>query len=271
MFNNAILAFCHIPKTAGTSANLMLRRYFGANLMAARHRPNSKQTYLYNDLAADAPQFKKLRCISGHCLKPFVDFREFESRLKWFTFLRDPVKRFISHYVHQQTGDFERHKLGLNEWAEKFDRGNAQVQWIAGEEDLEAAKQIIDEKFAFVGNVKDFGGSIQEFAELMNLESFNTYIPRQQMTIRDTSIRDEILNNFDKYSATIERNTELDQRLMDHVATRNWNSDSKVQVTSSDPPSLFRKVGFRIRIAQFQVKDKLIYGPFVKRSQNPSN
>lgn len=77
--------------------------------MAARSRTGSRSIYLYQDLKKDARLFRRLKCITGHGLKPFVDFREYESRLRWFTFLRDPKKRFISHYIHQQTSDVDHY------------------------------------------------------------------------------------------------------------------------------------------------------------------
>ena len=167
--------------------------------MAARHRVGSASTYRYEDLVADAKIFPTLACITGHSLKPFIDFREFEPRLKWFTFLRDPVKRFISHYVHQRTSGIERYQMDLNQWAATFNRTNTQVQWVAGECDLDAAQQILEEKFSFVGFTETFEKSMTAFVNEFKLSDLNCEIRKRLMTGRDNRIRDEILEHFDRY------------------------------------------------------------------------
>ena len=51
--SNKILAFSHIPKTAGTSFNHLLRRHFGSSLMAARPRKGASALYRCSDFLKD--------------------------------------------------------------------------------------------------------------------------------------------------------------------------------------------------------------------------
>jgi hypothetical protein len=264
-----ILAFCHIPKTAGTSANQMLRRHFGATLMSARTRIGAGTTYRYEDLAKDIKIYPNLRCITGHPMKPFVDFHEFGARLKWFTFLRDPVQRLVSHYVHQQTNQMHQYKMGFHQWADKFDRANLQVQWIAGEQDVEAAKQIIEEKFAFVGFVEHFSESLRQFAISFGLKEFCIQSSKRRMVARDTSLRDKILGELDSYQETLDANTALDQQLIEFIRKRNQEcqpaNHHPIERSENLAPSAFQSAIFQVRLTQFRLKDKFTYARFVKQ------
>ena len=69
--------------------------------------------------------YKKLHCISAHAIKPFIDYSKYSNdRLAWFTIIRNPIKRYISQYIHQYTGKLEQYKIPIDEWAKKFNRKN---------------------------------------------------------------------------------------------------------------------------------------------------
>ena len=226
-----MIVFSHIPKTAGTSFNTMLRRYFGSSLMAARYRANSGGTlYRYEDLKYDAKLYSNLKCLSGHGLKPFHHFKEFEQQMKWYTFLREPTSRFVSHYVHQRTSGNADFEIGLREWAGKFDRQNWCVRMIAGEEDVEAAKQILEEKFYFVGLVEEFATSVVRFCQCFDLPDFDSRIPKPKMVARSKAVKKEIECNLDQYRDLIAEQNFLDKKLYEFVHSRFWNGDASANV-----------------------------------------
>lgn len=264
---NKILAFSHIPKSAGTTFNLMLRRYFGSRLLAARYRRAAlkSRAYRQQDLDRDIILFPRLKCISGHSLKPFEDFGKLEQRMAWFTFLREPVDRFFSHYVHQQTSNECQFHLPLRAWAGKFDRRDWCVKMIAGERDLEAAKQILDEKFKFIGIVEKFQESTELFAKRFNLKRFATTAPPRQMVTRDPALKARLLRERESAQDVLEANTSLDQQLYDYAVTTLWPRQKR-QIASQTIVSQTPLPNWRhsLNLHAFQAKDKLVYGPYTR-------
>ena len=143
-YSDRILVFSHIPKTAGTTLNYLLRRRFGMNLLAAKVRKDSGDiAYRPVDLKMDLAIYRHCQCLSGHGLKPYVNFQEFQDKLRWFTFVRRPADRFLSLYIHQFTSGKPQFKLDFIDWAKKFKRDNGMVRMIAGEANIAKAKDIL--------------------------------------------------------------------------------------------------------------------------------
>lgn len=266
-YDEPILAFAHIPKTAGTTLTLLLRQHFGTRLMSAKCRPSSRwNSYRYVDLLTDLRVYSQVRCIAGHALKPFEDFREFNTRLQWFTFIREPYSRFISHYVHQQTGKYDSHKLDLNAWAKKFQRGNWMTRMIAGEEDVEAAKQIIMEKRILICLTDRFEESLELLCRAYKLPCFNTNSSRRLMVTRSNALKEQIKANYTTYQETVESNNTLDKQLYNYARTEIWPKQQEEfeQTESLTKPANQNSASQLYNRIAYQVKDKLIYTPFVR-------
>ena len=100
-------AFVHIEKTAGTTLHSILRRSFGTGHCDIR-LPFSKRGPVDSDNrnvvdAADLKRVKRiyrsLRGISGHDVKPYSNLELECPEIRYFTFLRDPRRRFLSHFL----------------------------------------------------------------------------------------------------------------------------------------------------------------------------
>ncbi len=261
-----IIAFSHIPKTAGTSFNHMIRRYFGQQLISARPRSGTPgATYRKEDLDNDHQIYKNPRCISGHCLKPFVDFKEHADRLMWFTFLREPEKRLLSQFVHQQTSNVKVHKMDFPAWCKRFHRKDWLVKWIAGEHDLNAAQQILAEKFSAIGLVEHFDDSVKIFKRVFQLTGFVTTPPKQKMTIRDPTIKQEIIEKRESFKDLLEEQTELDRKLYDHVCQNTWKLQAEIlsneNVIPGKPQS---KISQLTNLLRFEYKDRVSYRRLAK-------
>jgi hypothetical protein len=262
----SILMFSHIPKTAGTTFNVLLRSYFGSSLLAARVRKDAQwATYRYADLAKDIRIYPGVRCITGHGVKPFEDFGEFNGRLQWFTFLRDPVARFVSHYVHQQTGDHPQFRMSLADWARRFKRRNWCVRMIAGEEDLPAAKQILKERFSFVGLVEQFDLSVRLFRQVFQLADFSGSYLKPRTVSRNPKLRDDVLAATAEHEAVIQENTDLDRQLYEFVVAEIWQPQVERfggESRSETPPARSHWSN-RANYLLWAAKDRMIYQPFV--------
>ena len=138
-----ILAFIHIPKAAGSTVTHILRSKFGLN----HCRVISKdEVYKPKDLIFDQKIYPRLQSISGHQLRPHINFGSFEEQLFWFVMLREPVERFISQYKWWRHTN--NSKISFEKWCEikgkKF--ADFQVKWLAGESNVEKAIEILDRK-----------------------------------------------------------------------------------------------------------------------------
>ena len=268
-FDGKILAFSHIPKTAGSSINYLLRRYFGSSLMAVRSRKGQNSPYQFSDFVEDSGIYPKLSCISGHPLKPFVDFGLHERNFNWFTFFRDPEKRFISHYIHQQTGNESEYKMDLARWAKKYNRSNIQVRWIAGEEDLEAAKQILDAKFQIIGITEEFEESVAQLRDFNRLFGFSCCLKKRKMVARSHEIR-KATESDSGYNQIIEDNNALDRELYSYALDRFSDQSKKIKQLNDNlvkeirPRRELKFLEHWFNLFSFQLRDKIQYAPSVR-------
>mgnify|MGYP001262791252 CR=1 FL=1 len=249
-----MIAFTHIPKTAGTTLNYIFQKNFGGNLISVIHRKGSN--YTYSALKNDSILYKHANCISGHSLKPFIDYKEYNSKLEWITFLRDPIKRFVSQYIHQQTGNLSNYKMGVEEWAAKYARSNWQVKWIAGEEDLEAAKQIINERFKFIGITEKFDESLEILSSVFNLD---VSYSKPKMVVRDNELKNSLL--LDKKHSLFEEQNELDIKLYNYVLEKYYPNQLEL-LNKKREPFFLSKGEETINLLMYKAKRNLIYRPF---------
>jgi hypothetical protein len=95
---SAVLVSVHVPKCAGTSVRLYLKKALGAahrDLYADRASLVYAEDYLATEVLADLT----VRSLSSHfirCFPPALAGR----RLLYVTFLRDPIEHFLSYYSY---------------------------------------------------------------------------------------------------------------------------------------------------------------------------
>ncbi len=147
-----MLAHVHIQKTAGQTIRAILRKNFGP-----AHCDLSKD---YGDLEQDwkwtVRCYRRLKSIAGHAVKPTPAFEKHFPEARYYTFLRDPLRRCISHYQFMlQSGV----RCGpFREWAES--NADHQTRMIAGEPDADKAIEVLETKIGFVGLVERFDESL---------------------------------------------------------------------------------------------------------------
>ncbi len=103
----SLIVFLHIPKTAGTSFSHLLKRKFKPESIAQIYAPAECARPL-TDHAARIES--SIDCISGH-----IDYgiHQYLSRdCEYFSMLRDPVSRVLSHYHFTRSKDAKTHPLG---------------------------------------------------------------------------------------------------------------------------------------------------------------
>lgn len=258
------VVFSHIPKTAGTSLNFMLDRYFGSSHLRVIYRKGTeKATYRPQDLRKDLLVCPQAQLIAGHSLKPFVDFEEFSEKLEWFTFFRNPVDRYISHYVHQQTNS-KRPRMDLYAWSKRYNRHNWCVRMIAGEEDLGKAKEFLESKFKFIGLTESFDDSVKMLKAAFNWEKFDVKLPQQKMIGRSNAIKDEIKDNRSKYDDFLHEQNALDIELYDYFIKHLWQKQ-RAALLSSDQgnEACLSEAKHKRNLLLNKMSRNLIYRPYV--------
>jgi hypothetical protein len=95
-------------------------------------------------------------------MRPYIDFGEHEKNMAWFTFFREPTKRFVSHYLHDYkwTNHFSlnSHKVMKNssiiEWDKFYNFSNYQTRFIAGENNFDKAVELLEKKDRMGGSYR---------------------------------------------------------------------------------------------------------------------
>ncbi len=165
-------AFIHIPKTAGSTVRRVLRASFGprhCDLRPPLHKRTAHEWLEGVDLRRVRKIYPSLAGICGHRVTCFTDLGDEEPRLRFFTFLRHPYRRFASNFFHcmrrrldQCTArDFQRFcALPM--------RRNVQTQWLGGSEDPDDAIAAMESNIEFVGLTERFDESFVMMAQWLN-------------------------------------------------------------------------------------------------------
>lgn len=158
-------AFVHIEKTAGRTVRAVLLRSFGAGHCEIRtpydRRTAETDEHRVHVTAADLRKVRRvyrgLRGIAGHNVKPYSDLDDEVPGVRYFTFLRDPVKRYLSHFKNRARAygraDFER-------WASASWTHDWQTRMIAGERSAQKVIDLLATRVGFVGLTETFDESL---------------------------------------------------------------------------------------------------------------
>jgi hypothetical protein len=107
-----------------------------------------------------------IRCVAGHAVVPHAGLQNAPD-LQFITLLRDPVKRAASQYRFwvQRMGS----SMSPEEYLAHPASANLQVRKIAGREDADLARRIIERHFMLVGTVEQFDEFIVLLADHVGL------------------------------------------------------------------------------------------------------
>ncbi|HEY1288709.1 MAG TPA: sulfotransferase family 2 domain-containing protein [Burkholderiales bacterium] len=184
-----LIAFLHIPKTAGTTLNSVLAREYGPDesyeiMMRGMAWILPEQPIIRRRLLSFSKVLRlrtavrthpRLRLVHGHFDLSIA--RHLPADTRFFTLLRDPVERAISHYYHYRRRAIDRlHPVAMRatlaEWVSAcglVEMDNGQTRRLAGEMNLacgrvtpamleRAASRLA--KFAVVGLTERFDQSL---------------------------------------------------------------------------------------------------------------
>jgi hypothetical protein len=151
--NTSPLRFLHIPKTAGTSMNVFLDRFYPPESMFVFNSSKPIESSLAKLRSMDPVARRSIKLFRGHA--PLVVGEADVDAARTFTFLRDPVDRVVSfcHHLAEGKGKSHMFSTSASEFPEKDFELNAflnsgepelenlQTRMLVGEEDYLSLRQ----------------------------------------------------------------------------------------------------------------------------------
>jgi hypothetical protein len=176
--------FSHLHKAAGTTANLVLRRTFGLRHLDVS--PAKGYMYTKSDFMADLSKHLRPHSIAGHGLRPHIDYGHLERKMEWYTIIRKPLDRCISHYQHQVE------KMGkevpFDKWIQDKRHRNWMVYFYGGGDSLQAAIDAIEKKNV---RVIDIAGGLEAGMQTLFAGQLK-WTKTVRNPAKSTAIRDKI-------------------------------------------------------------------------------
>lgn len=179
--NNIDIVSIHIPKTAGTSFRNILKSHFGDNAVVRLDiKPGKKLVLLENQLLESEKLSEEIKIIHGHMyFKDIANIFELHKKVKYITWLRDPVERVISNYFYLKSRleeELDEESKGLNilskmqrtliEYARDNVNRNRMSKFLKGAE---------ISKFDFVGIMEHYNQDLDYFAELIGIKEIHNF------------------------------------------------------------------------------------------------
>jgi len=263
--------FLHIPKTGGvTFHNILTNQYrFEKHFLC-----KLKELAKWNDLSA----IEKLKyaVVKGHF--PFGGEHFYPGKCTYFTFLRDPAKRIVSHYQHIKSTpshklfskvnhpEYSLAKFLQNGDALLFD--NCFVRFLSGahqkkwgeinESDLALAIENFDKYFAHFGLVEEYDKSLLMLTYELGWKtpyyvSLNKSKPESKFAIDQET--ETLITRFSKY----------DKILWEHAQSKFYLKVEKYKTQLEHDLEDFRQKNKRnlfIRTFYYGLKDKIFRKPF---------
>lgn len=202
-----MLAHVHIGKTAGQTIRAILRKNFGP----AHCDLFKDDGDLERDWKWTGRCYPRLRSIAGHGVKPTPTFDRYFPRARYYTFLRDPFKRCLSHYQFAlQAGG---HRVPFREWIEA--NADYQTRMIAGEPNAEKAIEVIETRIGFVGLVERFNESLLLWKQWTGIRPLDVGYSSVNVA-RSNAVKAKILSD-DEAEEAIRDATGQDEKLYRYV------------------------------------------------------
>lgn len=219
--------------------------------------------------------YRNIAVLSGHTVYPYLDYGEYGRDMHWITYLREPAEVLVSSYVHQFTSNQATHgkfRLDFAEWCRVFPRRNRQTKWIAGCQSFETAKQILREKFRFVGLVERFDEGLLVMRNELGLPDLDLRY-RPKMITRDQALKKQLLND-PGIKELIGGLVDLDQPLYDYVQdelyptyvekyleTQNLCQDV---IEFQSKCEKYHESSLNAGLWAYRLKNRLLYKPFIR-------
>lgn len=176
-----MLCLVHIPKTGGTSLNDCLRRTFGRHYLEVEPWIDIRRCIGPADLRLLRTRMPWVRHISSHYVRAYSGLETVAPDIQYITWLREPQACYRSTYNHAR---YRNYRFGsVPEFLAYRAWHNRQTKFIAGEANLEKAKELLTQRFAFVGLTERMDESIRLMRVLLAASLPPLLAPIRRMNI----------------------------------------------------------------------------------------
>lgn len=191
------LYFVHVERAGGTTLHRLIQHTFPTYLPLrpwwcwANEPENSIGA---EELSALVRWLPGIAGVGGHTTRPWLDCEHVTRRdVMRFTFLRDPIARYMSHFNYQRVR-MDR-PWTIDQFLDEERFSNYHTKRFAGRFDLEAAKQALDESFDFVGLTDHFDKSLLLLRQELGQPEISVQYERQNALPEDRLIRFDDLDD----------------------------------------------------------------------------
>ncbi len=252
-------------KTAGTSLNKQLIEHFGSRMHIVPEGLKMDDDYYGSEeLQADLEKAPAdLALIAGHPLRPHIDFGPLEDRMEWFTLLRQPEKRYVSHYLHDYkwTGEFSYSRYrnmknhSIVEWEKVEGYANYQTRFIAGEPNYDKAVEILENKFSWVAITEEYEAALHSFRQFFGLEGFRFEVLQSNTSLAAKQLKESV---FARHGDFIAEKNQVDLRLYDYVAGEIWPR-FRVEPPAAAGMGRKNRLVSLVNMLRYQLNRQLVY------------
>lgn len=204
------IIFVHIPKTGGITFKNMLISNYKESEVVKWQKPECNRTI--EELHGFISQGKPL--IMGHIDFSLLNQQAFDD-YKLICFLRNPIDRTISHYVHFQTSKLEEHQpykdMPFEEFLQTYAARNWQCQFLSKHKGLASSVDNVDamlkealknleENIFFCGITEEYDESVIYLRDKIGLTKTKY---KYKNRTRKPDLTDELKLNFKKEIAAV--------------------------------------------------------------------
>lgn len=264
LINMAVIAFVHIEKTAGKAVRHQLRREFGIKHCDVKRWRKDADYFSAAGLRRLLRVYPALRSIAGHSIKAYSDLKTGFPDLRYYTFLRDPIRRCISHYQYRvNLGSI---KCSFEDWIRDEANHNWQVRTLVGVPDLDRALRMIEHDISFVGLQERLDESLALMSQALHLDKAIGLASERVNAAKNNRIRDKIIGDT-RNLRLLQKANELDIELYRYVETVIYPRQQKAYGGMSERFAKASGRGFWSRYGQGYCSNAayraLIYKPVV--------
>lgn len=171
-------AFIHIPKTAGSTLRHQLRVSYGAGHLDIKLPRRKRAGHAWvgpDDLRKALRVYRNASGICGHRVTPHAGLEKAVPGLRYFTWLREPVCRFISNFAYVRREDLEgTTRKHLEAFCAEPIRRNVLCRWLGGSEDPGPAIANLNTRVGFVGLQERYDLSLVLFDRWLDNPAFDS-------------------------------------------------------------------------------------------------
>jgi len=212
-----LFAFIHMEKAAGTTLTSALRRSFNTRHCDVRGWRNAwiveDDFFTAADMRRTRLLYPNLVSIAGHGIRPFSDLEDVCEDVRYYTILRDPVKRCASNYQYQV--QVMKKSIPFEEWIRHDRLRDMQTRRLVGSDDAAKACEMVAARVGFVGLVESYNETLVMLRRFFGDTKLSIEYSWENVAA-DPSIAQDLLNN-PKTRALLEDSNRSDMELYNHV------------------------------------------------------